>query len=154
MISQLVGGYVGDRIPKRVALFIFTSIQAGAVVVLTLASDLSTMYVFAVIFGIGFGGRNPLTTAIRGEYFGRASFGKILGLSTVPMNIMLLIASPFAGYMRDLQGTYTDAFLILAGMNFLGGVLFLMAKKPVLAAAPGKSLAPQRVVSAGETSSQ
>ena len=150
MVFQLVGGYVGDRIPKRVALFIFTSIQAGAVVALTMAGSLGSFYLFAILFGIGFGGRNPLTVAVRGEYFGRASFGKILGLSTVPMNILLLIASPFAGYMRDVQGTYTNAFLILAGLNFLGGVLFLLAKRPVLAAAQSRPQAPQRVVPAGD----
>ena len=130
MVFQIVGGYVGDRIPKRVGLFIFTSIQASAVVVLTFASDLPSFYLFAVMFGVGFGGRSPLTVAIRGEYFGRTSFGKILGLSTVPMNVLLLISSPFAGYIRDTQGTYEMAFLTLAGLNFLGGVLFLLAKKP------------------------
>ena len=144
MVFQLVGGYLGDRIPIRVAIFIFTTIQAGAVVVLTMANSLPMFYLFTVIFGMGFGGRNPLTVAIRGEYFGRASFGKILGLSTVPMNVLLLVASPFAGYMRDVQGTYNMAFLILAALNFLGGVLFLMAKKPVLAPAQHPSQAPLR----------
>ena len=141
---QLVGGYVGDRIPKRLALFAFTTVQAGAVVVLTMANNLATFYAFAVLFGIGFGGRSPLTVAVRGEYFGRTSFGKILGLSTVPMNILLLISSPMAGYMRDVQGTYTQAFLILAGLNFLGGLLFLMARRPrVPAAAPQPTEAAQ-----------
>ncbi|CAI8058596.1 L-lactate transporter [Geodia barretti] len=130
MVFQLVGGYMGDRWPKNIALFVFTSIQAAAVVVLTLASSLLMFYLFAVLFGIGFGGRNPLTTAIRGEYFGRTSFGRILGLSTVPMNVLLLIGSPMAGYMRDIQDSYDMAFLILAGFNFLGGVLFLFARKP------------------------
>ena len=130
MVFQLVGGYVGDRWPKNIALFIFTTIQAAAVVVLTLSSSLLMFYLYAVLFGIGFGGRNPLTTAIRGEYFGRASFGRILGLSTVPMNVLLLIGSPMAGYMRDVQDSYDMAFLILAGFNFLGGVLFLFARKP------------------------
>ena len=74
-----------------------------------------------------------MTVSIRGEYFGRASFGKILGLSTVPMNVLLLISSPLVGYMRDVQGTYTYGFLLLAGLNFLGGICFLMAKKPRLA---------------------
>ena len=132
MVFQLVGGYVGDRWPKNIALFIFTTIQAAAVVVLTLASSLLMFYLYAVLFGIGFGGRNPLTTAIRGEYFGRTSFGRILGLSTVPMNVLLLIGSPMAGYMRDIQESYDMAFLILAGFNFLGGVLFLFARKPRL----------------------
>ena len=139
MGAQLLGGYTGDLIPKRIALFIFTSIQATAVVVLTFANSLPAFYLFAVLFGIGFGGRNPLTIAVRGEYFGRASFGKILGISSVPMNILLLMSSPFAGYLRGVQGTYTTAFLILAALNYLGGFLFLMARKPQLstpAAAP------------------
>ena len=150
MVFQLVGGYLGDRMPKRIALFIFTSIQAGAVVILTVASNLATFYLFAVLFGMGFGGRNPLTVAVRGEYFGRSSFGKILGLSTVPMNVLLLVASPFAGYLRDVQGTYSNAFLILAGLNFLGGALFLMAKKPVLPGAQDSSPARRRAVPAGD----
>ena len=130
MVFQLVGGYMGDRWPKNITLFIFTTIQAAAVVELTLATNILMFYLFAVLFGIGFGGRNPLTTAIRGEYFGRTSFGRILGLSTVPMNVLLLIGSPLAGYMRDVQGSYDPAFLLLAGFNFLGGVLFLFARKP------------------------
>ena len=76
---------------------------------------------------------NPLTTAIRGDYFGRTSFGKILGISTVPMNVLLLIAPPLAGYMYDIQGTYTMSFNIFAALSFFGGCLFLMAQKPVLA---------------------
>ena len=134
MVFQMLGGYLGDRIPKNVALFIFTAVQAGAVVLLATASSLFDFYLFAVIFGIGFGGRNPLTTAIRGEYFGRASFGKILGISTVPMNILLLISSPMAGYMRDVQGSYETAFITLAILNFIGAGLFLMSRKPRLPA--------------------
>ena len=132
MVFQLVGGYLGDRIPIRLALFLFTSIQAGAVLLLTFSNSLAMFYAFAVLFGVGFGGRNPLTVAIRGDYFGRASFGKIMGLSTVPMNLLLLISAPMTGYMRDVQGNYTDAFLLLAALNFLGGVFFLLARKPQL----------------------
>lgn len=146
MAFQLLGGYLGDRAPKNIVLFAFTSLQAGAVVMLTFASTLPMFYTFAVLFGAGFGGRNPLTTAIRGEYFGRASFGKILGLSTVPMNILLLASSPFAGYMWDIYGNYTAAFLILAGFNFLGGVLFLFAKRPRV---PRPAAAPEAAAAGG-----
>ncbi len=127
---QFLGGWIGDRIPKNVALFIFTGIQGLGVVFLTLGPDIMNFYLFAVLFGIGFGGRTPLTTAIRGEYFGRASFGKILGISTVPMNFLLLIAAPLAGFMRDELGDYDMAFLLLAGLNTLGALLFLIARRP------------------------
>lgn len=129
---QFLGGWLGDRIPKNIALFIFTAIQGVGVAFLTVGDSLIYFYIFAVLFGIGFGGRTPLTTAIRGEYFGRASFGKILGISTVPMNILLLIAPPLAGYMRDELGDYKMAFLLMAAFNTVGAVLFLIARKPKL----------------------
>ena len=133
MFFQLIGGYVGDRVPKRIALFVFTSIQAAAVFVLTYGPEtLMIAYVFAVLFGIGFGGRNPLTVSIRGEYFGRRSFGKIMGVSQVPMNVLLFIAPTMAGILRDRQGDYTTAFGILAVLNVFGAILFLMARKPKL----------------------
>ena len=134
MIFQIVGGYVGDRVPKRIALFVFTWIQASGVFLLTFGpTSLVVAYGFALLFGIGFGGRNPLTVSIRGEYFGRSSFGKIMGLSQVPMNVLLLTAPVFAGVVRDMTNEYTIAFAVLAALNMVGGVMFLLASKPVLA---------------------
>ena len=130
MAFQLVGGYVGGKIPIRLTLAFFTALQAMGVVVLVYADSLSSIYAFAVLFGAGFGGRAPLTVAIRGEYFGSASFGKILGFSTVPMNLLLLIAAPLVGWMRDTQGDYTDAFLVMVLTNLAGAVCFLLAKRP------------------------
>ena len=133
---QLVGGYLGDRVPIRLALAFFTCLQALGVVVLVFADSLPAFYAFAVLFGAGFGGRNPLTVAIRGEYFGTASFGKILGFSTVPMNVLLLIGAPLVGWMRDVQGTYTDGFSVMALTNFAGAAFFILAKRPVRKTAP------------------
>ena len=133
---QLVGGYVGGKVPIRLALAFFTTLQAMGVVVLVFADSLPSIYAFAVLFGAGFGGRNPLTVAIRGEYFGSASFGKILGFSTVPMNLLLLIAAPLVGWMRDIQGDYTDAFLVMVVTNLAGAACFLLAKRPQNKTAP------------------
>ena len=127
---QLVGGYLGDRMSKRVVLAFFACVQAAGVVVLVVAQTMPMFLLFGVLFGAGMGGRSPLTVAIRADYFGTMSFGKILGLSTVPMNILLLGASPFAGWMYDEYGTYSLAFLILAGLNFIGAFFFLAAAPP------------------------
>ena len=131
MVFQVVGGFVGDRVPKNVAITVFTLFQAGSVFLLVYGP--STLYVafgFAVLFGIGFGGRSPLTTSIRGEYFGRKSFGKIMGVSQVPMNVLLLIAPILSGVLRDSQGDYVVAFTVLASCSVFGGLLFLFARKP------------------------
>ena len=132
IVFQFFGGWIGDRMPKNIALFIFTGLQGVGVIFLVLGPHIFYFYAFAVLFGIGFGGRTPLTTAIRGDYFGRASFGKILGISTVPMNLLLLISGPLVGFMRDEIGDYNNAFFLMAGLNLLGAALFLIARRPKL----------------------
>jgi MFS family permease len=59
-VFTVVGGYIGDRVPVRIALFAFSVLQSAAVVVLLLAHTVALAFVFAVLLGIGFGGRNPL----------------------------------------------------------------------------------------------
>ena len=126
----LVGGYVGDRVPMRLALFAFSALQSLAVVVIMLAGSLPIALLFAVLFGAGFGGRNPLTSAIRGVYFGRRAFASITGISMIPMNIFLLASPLFAGVMFDLRHSYTIPFAVVAAVSFFGSGLFLFLKDP------------------------
>ena len=129
-VFQLIGGYVGDRIPINIAIAIFGFIQAGGFLMAVLINSFPTAMLFAVLFGAGFGGRNPLTTAIRGEYFGTNAFATITGLSSAPMYAFMLAAPLFAAFMFDSTGSYTVAFLIIGGLGMMSGVLFLMARKP------------------------
>ena len=125
-----VGGYLGDRLPIRLVAFGFSAFQSVAVVTLVIAQNTETLFLFAVLLGIGFGGRTPVTTSIRGVYFGRKAFAAITGISMVPMNILLFIAPLFAGYMRDATGNYDLAFLTIALVCLIGSGLFLLLGDP------------------------
>ena len=70
-LSIMVGGYLGDRMPIRLVIFGFSVLQSLAVVILVMAHSVEMLLLFAVLMGIGFGGRDPVTAAIRGVYFGR-----------------------------------------------------------------------------------
>lgn len=129
--SQMLGGVIGDRLPKRLALWIFGSIQSIGVTFAPIVSSLSTAIIFCVVYGIGFGGRAPITTAMRGEYFGRKSFGKIMGVSAVPLMIMTMTGPVVAGALFDRYGDYRLAFISLAAVGFIGSLSFLFAKKPI-----------------------
>ncbi len=129
-VFTLVGGYIGDRVPIRLALFGFSSIQSAAVIIILEADSAHLAFLFAVILGIGFGGRSPLTTAIRGVYFGRRSFASITGVSMIPMNALLLGAPLFAGYMYDTTGSYNIPFITIAIVSLLGSSLFLLLGEP------------------------
>ena len=133
-VFTLVGGYIGDRVPMHLALFGFSVIQSAAVVILLSADTLPMVLLFAVVLGIGFGGRTPMTTAIRGVYFGRRAFASITGISMIPMNIMLLVFPLFAGIMFDAVGSYQIPFSVLAIVSFFGAAMFLLLGKPSLKA--------------------
>ena len=127
--STLVGGHIGDRIPIRQAIFGFSIMQSLGVIVLLAAHTLPAVFLFAFLMGLG-EGRGSLTTAIRGVYFGRKSFASIMGMSMVPMNVLLLIAPLFAGFMFDQTGSYVVPFASVAIVSSSGASLFLFLGDP------------------------
>ena len=129
-VFTLVGGYAGDRLPIRLALFGFSAVQSAAVLALILADTPPIAYLFAALMGIGFGGRNPLTTAIRGVYFGRKAFASITGMSMIPMNILLLAAPLFAGIMFQATQSYTIPMAVVGIVSLAGSALFLFLGAP------------------------
>ena len=129
-VFQLVGGYAGDRIPVNIAIAIFGFVQAAGFLMAVLVNSIPMAMLFAIVFGAGFGGRNPLTTAIRGDYFGKNAFATITGISSAPMYAFMLAAPLFAAFLFDATESYTLAFLIIGSLGMMSGVLFLLAKKP------------------------
>ena len=117
-------------------VFGFSAIQSLAVMVLVMAHNLEMLFLFAVLLGVGFGGRDPVTSSIRGVYFGRKAFASITGISMVANNILAFIGPLFAGYMRDALGNYDVPFLTIAVICLFGSGLFLLLGEPTGLAAP------------------
>ncbi len=138
-LFNLVGGYIGDRLPIRMAIFGFSALQSVALGVLLLTNSTPLAFLFGVLLGISFGGRSPLTTAIRGIYFGRRAFASIMGMSMVPMNGFMIALPLFAGYMFDTTGSYNIPFMVLIVLNLVGSCLFLMLGEPRLMSAAPKT---------------
>ena len=130
--SQLVGGFLGDRLPKRPLISAAIAIQGAGMLIAATIQTIEGAYLFAVLYGIGLGARVPLLTAIRGDYFGRRNFATILGVSQVPMNLFMVGSPILAGYFFDTLGSYTIPFLGLAILNFLGAGMILLARQPIL----------------------
>jgi len=129
-IFQLIGGYLSDRLPRNQVLFGFAALQTAGFILAAFIDNLPMAILFAVVYGAGFGGRVPITTAIRGDYFGNKAFATITGISMAPLYLLMLAAPLFAAFMFDSSGSYTVSFLILGGLGSISGVMFIFAKKP------------------------
>ena len=148
----LVGGIIGDRVPIRLAIFAFSLLQSIAMVILLIAETLPMFYLFTILMGIGFGGRTPLTTAIRGVYFGRSNFARITGISMIPMNIMFIAVVPYVAWMQEyITGSYTLPLATIASVSAVGSVMFLMMGNPRLSPSQRRRADVQRLVTSGAT---
>ena len=130
VIGQGLGAYLGDRWPKRPLIVAALLGHALAILLLALASGLALVYIAVAINGTAWGLRGPLQIAIRADYFGRQSFGTIMGFSSLVIMSGMIIGPTFAGVMYDRTGSYETSFLVLAFFASLGAVLFLFAKPP------------------------
>ena len=128
--TQFVAGWLADRMPKPPLIFFFILLQGIAIMLIAVTDQIFMALIFAVLYGIGFGGRIPLLTSIRGEYFGRKAFATIMGISQMPNNICMIFAPLFAGYMFDTTGTYFIPFAFFGLLNVLGAFLMLTVKRP------------------------
>ena len=127
---QFLSGYIADRMSKPPLICLFLLTQAAALVVIAYAENVFMAYIFALLWGIAFGGRGPLLTSIRGDYFGRKAFATIMGISQLPTSIIMVITPLYAGYVFDETGSYFIPFISFAFCALAGAVLIMFARRP------------------------
>ena len=134
-ISQILGlscgGYLGDRFSKRIICFCCMIFHGSGMLVLAFFDAYPMVLLFSVLHGIAWGIRGPQMVAIRADYFGTRSFGKIFGISSMVVMFGTMVGPIICGLVVDHYGTYRNAFISIGLMSFIGALLFYFAHKPV-----------------------
>ncbi len=124
-----VGGVMAARVPKHFLLCCFTGLQAVGNVGLVFADSLVEFYLFATLLGASFGGIIPLIVPILADYFGTASFGKILGVYIFVNQLSKFLSSAIGGALLASLG-YTALHWFLTGVALLSTLCFVLARPP------------------------
>ena len=132
--SQVVGGLLGDRFNKLVIAAACMGFHSAALLLLAHATSGWIAYLAASLHGMAWGVRGPQMTAIRADFFGRASFGTIMGYSNVIIMMGMVSGPLLSGIIEDTLGSYKMAFNVLAIVTAAGGALFLLTRRPYLTA--------------------
>ena len=127
--GRFLFGWLGDRFSKRFLLLITCILQAIGIFIFINASILPLLYLFVVIYGLGYGGAIPLTVALRADLFGRTHYATIAGITMSLAMIGTVTAPIFAGYLYDTTQSYSLAFYIFIFMILLSGICFLLIPK-------------------------
>ncbi len=132
LIGRLVFGFLGDFKNKRYLIAIAFILQAIGVFIFSYidADKVWLIVPFLFVYAPGYGGPIPLRPALQADYFGRSSFGTIMGLMTLICMIGGLASPVFAGWVFDTTGSYILAWRLLALTTIPAIPLILLAKPP------------------------
>lgn len=127
-LVRIVGGtLVVDRFGGLSALLVFSGIQAVALVFYALVDALLALYLVSVLFGAGYGGIAMCYPVIVREHLPAAESGRRLGLVLLFGAIGMAMGGGIGGYLFDLTGSYSPAFLVGAAFNVLNlGIVFTL----------------------------
>jgi MFS family permease len=117
-------GMAADRIGRKTTGVVCALIHTVAMLWLIGATDLWMFYLFAVIYGIGYGGIDPPIVALIGDVFGLRRVGVIMGSLIVGWGLGAALGPYLAGLIFDVSGSYTAAF-VMAALAMVAVALFI-----------------------------
>jgi len=128
--GRFIFGWLGDRFDKKKLLFLLCILQGLGIYIFINASTPALLYLFVIVYGLGYGGAIPLTFALRADLFGRKNYATISGITMTVTMVGTVSAPLFAGYLYDISHSYSLAFYIFMVIIILSGIGFLMIPRP------------------------
>ena len=109
-------GAMSDRVGREVA-YTMGGVAAflGVLCFLLLehSPSLWLLYVFVILYGLGFGSFGPMTASATGDLFPGDALGRILAVQSTGFGIGGALGAYAGGYFYDLTGSYSIPFLML-----------------------------------------
>jgi MFS family permease len=114
---------LADRAGSKCAMALCFCLQALPIVLLFWAQEAWHFYLFAVLFGIGFGGEMSAFPIINRQYYGDAPTGTVYGWQMLGAGVGMASGSFLGGVLRDVTGDYTLAL----GCSFVLSLMGMLA---------------------------
>jgi len=134
--GRVVFGFIADLLTKQAAYtlsILMTLVGVGALMILRDPSQTWLLYVYVIFFGIGFGSRAVLFSALTADIFSGKGFGSILGYSTVAVGVGGALGSWLGGAFHDWTGSYLVSFALSAVVLACSDVCIWLASRPSVA---------------------
>jgi OFA family oxalate/formate antiporter-like MFS transporter len=131
-LSSIIGrfgfGWLGDIFDKKYVMAWTFCILSLGMLAFCYVHLIAVAFVFLLLFPPGYGGGIVIRGAILREYFGRNSFGKMIGITMGSASIGGIIGPTLAGWAFDTFLNYHIIWLIFSGLSGLAIILALRIK--------------------------
>jgi predicted MFS family arabinose efflux permease len=134
--GRVVFGFIADLLTKQAAYtlnILMTLVGVGALMILRDPRQTWLLYVYVIFFGLGFGSRAVIFSALTADIFSGKGFGSILGYSTVAVGVGGALGSWLGGAFYDWTGSYLVSFALSALVLACSDVCIWLASMPSVA---------------------
>jgi MFS family permease len=126
--GRILVGTASDKIGARLSIF-FTFVLVLAILLLLLvAKSLLLLYLFGLVFGIGYGGLFAVQTILAANLFGYTLLATVVGSITFAYTTGGTIGPIITGYIFDSFGNYQLAFIMYAMFAVIAIVMTVLLK--------------------------
>jgi MFS family permease len=133
IVSRLASGFIADRIGGVKTLLIGSVLQGLSLLLYIPFDGLASLYIVSLVFGLAQGGIVPAYAIIVREYLPPREAGERIGIVIMATIAGMAIGGWLSGWIYDLTGSYSAAFLNGIAWNLLNitvMVLILMRTRP------------------------
>lgn len=124
-MAPIMAERMGGKPVMMAALFV----QGITVLVLFWAQDVYAFYIFAVLFGLGFGGEMSAYLVVNRQYFGTGPLATLYGFEMMGALSGHAIATILGGLAIYATGSFNPA-LVMSMVFSLAGVLVIYSMEP------------------------
>jgi MFS family permease len=126
LVTRFGGPILADNIGAKPVMF-FAYLGQGLTVLLLLSVDSSLgFFVFAVVFGVAYGGEGTIFPVVNRQYYGMAPQEQVFSWQLLGANLGMALGGLLGAFTFDLTGTYTLAILLSAGFSIAGALAILL----------------------------
>ena len=128
--SRFWSAFLADYFSPRGIMVASFFLQGVTVFLLLEASVVWHFYLFAVLFGIGYGGEGTIFPMLNNRYYKKAPFGTPYGWQMFGASLGMGFGGWIGGYLFDITGAYTLTILVSVATSLGGMVSILFLPDP------------------------
>jgi len=125
ILGKSLMGFVSDRVGPEKVLVMNLLLQAVCIFALINSRSTTSLYVFSMLFGLGYGGTGPQLPLVTANIFGLSSIGEIFGVLILSGQIGGAIGPLLAGEIFNLTQTYSIGFAA-GGISVIAAFLLIV----------------------------
>lgn len=130
LIGKLIFGFAADKVSLRLGLWTALGLAGAAIAILAIEPAYAWMLLAAVMMGLAAGGMLPVWGAMLAAVFGTLSYGRVMGLMSPLISILVMPGFLIAATVFDRSGSYAASLVFFVGLLVISSCLLVPLKIP------------------------